>query len=43
MEEMVALFLPFFIFISYFRPPNECITYIKERKMKEITIISGGI
>jgi hypothetical protein len=43
MEEMVTLFLPFFIFIPYLRPPNESITYIKGRKMKEITIISGGI
>ena len=31
MEEMVTLFLPFFVFIPYLRPPNECITYIKGR------------
>ena len=43
MEEMVTLFLPFFIFIPYLRPPNESITYIEERKMKEITIRSGRI
>ena len=36
MEEMVTLFLPFFIFISYFRPRYVCLTTKKQSDYEKI-------
>jgi len=39
MEEMVAEFLSFFLFVSYFCLRNECKTYeYKTKKMKNILL-----
>jgi len=39
MEEMVALFLPFFVFIPYLRPRYECLTIKNEAIMKRLMIL----